>query len=738
MDDTVVIAVGIDFPEEGPLPATTGLARRALDFARLASDRGVPKRLIYLMVDGDHEVIAESKRNDSVVGSVLSAHRTDFRRLVEAARYKVDCDSVIIYWSGHGAVGRDDDRCLLFADAATTGQCVTDEELMAFLMAEGEKGARSPFTRVMLIADVCANYDSSLTDSALRSHGKFDKKFERVALYATAKGGYAYPTSGFSPAIMNWLGTLPISKWWSIRLDEVKGLYDALKADEKGQQPFAVYVHTRDGEDTLEPKPDTPRLKPADLPLEPYSAYRIDPRKTDPLWKPWEADPIPLGEQALVRLDVVFTARRAPFRAMVVEKDGEPSFVRALPSLARALKDSVGRGASITPRNWQILDDVALRGLNISTGNELRARLQPSGAGEAVPRGVLLPVRDRDYEIDWSDVWPMLDAIFPEFAVVVAFVAGSTLEGVHTAVAAAQSAANRHVAVEVYSRQVPAGPVGVVADEVRFESDPLAWILDEISARRKVLSTRGKGVLRNPVVPHVLPVRIVDEVLEALNSGALDTAKETALLRSIRESLPELWSTVVEDYARARGTPGWVQGLVVAAEIRADLTRFLGEIIVRPDRVLENPNAVTGWLTAPLVDQVGMELRHLAEKAGPTPDRKSSFERAWRLWRQRMTPAVRDAIERKASADWDVLTPRQLVMLSRHGYPAPEAAQAGNEIVRWVTVAQSPADEGLARLPGVNAGAFAAAVFDPEEPHLSDPERSIHLAGLRNAVNPSL
>lgn len=121
-DDTVVIAVGIDFEESDDLLATSGLAQRALDFAQIARNRGVPKESIFLMVGGGPAVDAEAA---DVAVAVFRPLPAEFHKLVAAARDQSGCDAVVVYWTGHGAVGHERDRCLLFADAADTGNCVS-------------------------------------------------------------------------------------------------------------------------------------------------------------------------------------------------------------------------------------------------------------------------------------------------------------------------------------------------------------------------------------------------------------------------------------------------------------------------------------------------------------------------------------------------------------------------------------------------------------------------------------
>ncbi|QBS44923.1 hypothetical protein [Nocardia sp. CS682] len=732
-DDIVVIAVGIDFPEDSTLWATAGLARRALDFAETARSRGVPRQSIYLMTAGDDSVIADAERRDSAVEKVFDADAKSFSELVEIARRHADCDSVVVYWTGHGAIGRDGDRCLLFADASSEGRCVSDKELIAHLMAATSDKRESPFTRIMLVADVCANRRPSLTKSPLLSDGRYDDEFERVAFYATVHGEYASANSGFSPAIMNWLAVRPVSDWWDIRLHEVRNLYHGLKADNKGQQPFACYVKTRDGEDDLQPEPDTPRHKGSDLPSDPYLAYHIDPKRTYPSWTPWETNAIPLNEQALVRLDVVFTARRSVFRAMVIEKDGVRSLADDLPGIRPALTESSKGQSPIALREWRNLDTFSRRELQTLTGDRLDALFEPIGSDKSILRGVLLSVHDPDRKVDWAEQWRVLHTnVFRDYAVVVVLAADSTLDGVHTALAAAEKAMIRGIAVEVYSRSVPTGPEGVDHHGYQPDGGPIAAVRREVASRRQVLATRGRAKLRRPVAPHIVPIEVVREIADALNADALDYAQEVVLLRSIRENLHERWTSMVMEYAKIRSTPGWVAGLEVAAEIRSDLVCFLRELGTRRDRVLEHPNTVTGWLTTQLIDQLGMELRHLTL----TPDSRPSYRRGWQVWQRRMTAAVRDAIEQGPAADWGNLTAQQLVMLSRHGYPAPEAAQDAHETVRWVSVAQSPATAGLARLLELGAGAFAAAVFDADYPDRADPEWVNRLAGLRNAVRP--
>lgn len=597
---------------------------------------------------------------------------------------------------------------------------------MEFLLGDGRAGT-SPFQQLMLVADVCANYDPRLTMAGLRSPVTADEKLvETIALYASAEGNYAYPTSGFSITIMEWLREQPVSNWWDIRLEQVANLYTALIEDGHGQQPSQVHAKTRDGERHFTPETVTERLESSDLPGELFAAYRIDPQGNGYRWKPWGTEPVPLSEHTQVRLDVLCAARRVPFRAMVVEHDGGSSFCQAL-ERASLLPGGIRRKSA-----WPVLNGIQLNDLRIAAAGRLRDRLEIDG--ERPPRGVLLPVRDHDHDIDWSDVWPILDAAFSGVAVVVAIVAGSTLEGVHAAVSAADQAANRHISVEVYCRSVPAGPVGAV-DGGLTDADSLAVIRAEITLRRSVLAARGKHARRGLVQPNILQPGIADGLVAELNADGIVPDEEMALLRAVRETLPEIWPALLDDYATARRTPGWVHGLEVAAEVRTDLTHFLRSLIGRSDHAAEDPDAVSGWLTAALIDQMSAELRKLARKGGEQTEQDSVADRVWQRWRVRTTPAVRRVIDGEPDADWSLLSVRQLVMVTRHGYPAPPPAQAVNEVVRWVTVAHSPASTGLWQLNG-KVGELAAAVFDPERPDPNDPVRADHLAQLRDAIRP--
>ncbi|MED5803066.1 hypothetical protein VX037_18745 [Gordonia sp. Z-3] len=729
-----ILAVGIDFPPSEDVSMTKGLARRALRFAQIARNHSVPKDSIILMIQGTEEEITEA---DSL-GRVFAATGEGFtRNAVPALRAKaIACDLAVLYWAGHGTMGRNDSRLLLFGGSTTPVSCISEEELMSFVLGKDESGQLSPFNRVMLIADACANPSPSVSKSQVEAYQFFDPKWNRSSIYATQLGMRAHQNSGFSELIMDWLESRATFDWWELRLSDVRDLYDELGRRGYGQQPAAVYADVRGEKENLSPNAIRP-FEVDDLPSELFSAYHIDtaPRTSDQLT-------IPVCERSIVRLDVTFFARRSPFRAIVVNSSHGPSFPHGLQRTASylgALAESSNISAQV--RWWRVEDADALTHRNAgdddseltSKARSSRPALPDRASKPSALNGLLFSVQIGDLGADWGSVWAQLQTMFPEDAIVIILSADTTLSAVHHALIAAHAGIQRHIDVEVYCRPAPSASAGLLS-EWRETTDILAALKSEIAIRRRALLGAQAGPTEAAVFPTQVPPRLAVELVESLNTGKTNLHEEASFLRRIRENLPELWPAINHAYAALRFAPGWAEALTVAADVQADLASFLRSAVNRDDEILEDFDVMSGWLTQSIVDQVGLEVYRFRSDRAEDQSITALFDRAWQVWRPRMTAAAREAMEDPDSTGWNSLTGSQIALLVRHGFSPP--VDGCTEIVRWVKVANSSAGVELLKLMELEAGAFASAVFDRQAAHIADPEREKRLAGLRHAVRP--
>ncbi len=250
---TWAVIVGIEQHEFGAkLPDA---ATHACRMAKWLKDRGVPNEQIKLFLSPlpENQAVA-----DGLGFVVKPATQQEIYHAIEDELANVQaeaCDTLFIYWGGHGSIAADGERVLYYSDAKENAWHCLD--LNASLLAlRGTRWQR--FARQVLIVDACADYLAA--DGARLAKQQLTKSANlaatnQFALYAASAGETTSNESAksFSRVVGDWMEANPV---WPLNeellANHVKTEFDTLRKHDKSvPTPLWVLRGRNDDDDDL-------------------------------------------------------------------------------------------------------------------------------------------------------------------------------------------------------------------------------------------------------------------------------------------------------------------------------------------------------------------------------------------------------------------------------------------------------------------------------------------------------
>ncbi len=249
-EKTWAIVVGIEQFEFGAkLPDA---ATHACRVARWLKDRGVPKEQIKLFLSPLPKKQAVA---DGLGIAVKPATNREIYATIEDELANLppeDCDTLFIYWGGHGSIAADGERVLYYSDAKENSWHCLD--LNASLLAlRGERWQK--FAQQVVIVDACADYLAA--DGARLSKQQLTKSatladVSQFVLYAASAGETASNdlAGNFSRVVGDWLEANPTWPLAEEKLaNHVKVEFDKLRRSGKSSQTPLWVLRGHNGDD---------------------------------------------------------------------------------------------------------------------------------------------------------------------------------------------------------------------------------------------------------------------------------------------------------------------------------------------------------------------------------------------------------------------------------------------------------------------------------------------------------
>jgi hypothetical protein len=225
---TFALLVGVERHDAGAHWDLDGPAADAACFAAWLSKRGVPGAQMVACVSPRPRKVPLQWPQGCKTGPATRDHiENELRRILGEERHRF----LILYWGGHGALRRGEDRRLFYADARPDDLRNVDlTELLTMLRSDRHAAAGKaapavpPFEKQLIIVDACANFiEEARLPIALptQKFGEAPPRYpapEQFALFAARPGEYATNLSAaktglFSRELRAELEKRPVEEW---------------------------------------------------------------------------------------------------------------------------------------------------------------------------------------------------------------------------------------------------------------------------------------------------------------------------------------------------------------------------------------------------------------------------------------------------------------------------------------------------------------------------------------------